>query len=313
MSQPLFIRNRATAILRLLLCAVVSLCPAFAWAEVTGILVPEVREPYWQVFRNIIDGVEAEYKQKTEHFVTSRDTSPEAVQEWLRKEKITALVVLGNECLAHVPADPGFPVVVGGTILKPASESLAGITLNPSPELLFGGLLAIRPGVRNIHVVFEEDYNGWVIAEATRAATTLGVILHSYPVGNMREAAEQYRRIQDKMDSDEALWLPLGGPSREKSVLQEILEVAWRRDQIVFSSNLADVRRGALFALYPDNHQLGRDLAIMLKGMTPEKRVNDSRFLSSVHEAINLRTAEHIGLRMPKEQLREFEFVYPPQ
>lgn len=307
-------RIRIAAILRLSLCAVVCLCPLLTRAEGVGILVPEVRGPYWQVYRNIIDGVKAEFQNDAQHFVISSHTSPAAVQQWLDKNEITALVALGNECLAHVPANSQMPVVVGGTILKPGGESLAGITLNPSPQLLFEGLVAIRPAVRDIHVVFEEDYNGWVISRAQTAARDLGLTLHSHPVANLREAAEGYRTIQDQMKSDTAaLWLPLGGPSREKSILQEILEAAWEHDQIVFSSNLADVRRGALFALYPDNEQLGRDLALMLKEMKQHKTVTGTLFLSAVHKAINLRTAEHLGLRLRKEQLKEFELVYPPQ
>jgi putative ABC transport system substrate-binding protein len=314
MSQPPFIRIRAYAILRLLVCAVVSLCPFLVHAEVVGILFPEVREPYRQVYRNIIDGVETEYKRKAEQFQLSPTSSPEAVRRWLEEKKITALVVLGNECLAHVPQNAELAVVVGGTLLKPSSESLAGITLNPSPLLLFEGLLAIRPAVANIHVVFEEDYNGWVVAEAGLAAEQLGIRLHRHPVANMREAAAVYRQVQKTMDRrTSALWLPLGGPSREKTILQEILETAWKHDQIIFSSNLAEVRRGVLFALYPDNHRMGRELAAMLKDISPENRKNNTRFLSSVYEAINLRTAEHIGLRLHKEELKEFEFVYPPQ
>lgn len=312
MSQALLIRIRTYAVLRLLLCAALSLCPALVQAEAVGILYPETREPYRQVYRSIIDGVETIYKKKAESLAVSPDTPPEIVHRWLADNEISNLVVLGNDCLDHLPGDRELAVVVGGTILKPSEDSLPGITLNPSAGLLFSGLLGLRPAVTDIHVVFEEDYNGWVIPEANLAAAKLGVRLHEHPVTSLREAAERYRDVQSHMNGEtSAIWLPLGGPSREKTILQEILETAWQREQIIFSSNLADVRRGALFALYPDNQGMGRELASLLRAV-PIKSKNNTQFLTSVSKAINLRTAEHIGLRLPKEQLREFDFVYPP-
>jgi putative tryptophan/tyrosine transport system substrate-binding protein len=320
MNQPLKWKQLHNG-LRRFACALAILCPLLTWAETIGVLYPETREPYRQVYASIIEGIQGEYQQAVKQFAVNEKTLADSVQQWLDDDGITALVVLGNRSLASLPKNNTRPLVVGGTLI-PRPGAHPGISLNPSPALLFSGLRALKSSVVNIHVVYEVEYNEWVITEAAKAAAKLGLKLHRHPVSGMREAAAEYREVQKNLDSDNAaLWLPLGGPSREKSILQTILETAWTADQIVISSNLADVRRGALYALYPNNQAMGVELAQLLKTLNaqtdmPRTKTNSPEtqnfLLSAVFQAVNLRTAEHLGLQLTKDDIREFEFVYPP-
>ena len=315
MSQQLMISGQRRRALALVVWALVLLCPQLAIAETIGVLFPQTREPFRQVYTNIIEGVEAEYQGPVERLVIGPDTTAKSIQDWMDRKNIRGVVVLGKESLDRIPPGAVRPLVVGGSIIPPGSQAHPGITLNPAPGLLFAGLLKLRPEVRDIHVVYEPDYNGWVIEAAERAAQELGIRLHSHPVTGLREAAARYREVQQTLKSrSEALWLPLGGPSREKSILQKILETAWARDQIIISSNLADVRRGAFYALYPDNRGMGMELARLLKmRMADGESATEPVFLSALYQALNLRTAEHLGLRLDREGLKAFDFIYPPQ
>lgn len=307
MSQPVITWKQFRSFLRGFVCAMLALCPVFTQAETIAVLYPQTREPYLQVYTNIIQGIESEYKKEVQRFAIAESTSAEEVKGWLDAAGIEGLVILGNQSLSRLPAENERPFVVGGTILKPQSAPLPGISINPSLSSLFGGLLELQPTVSEIHVVYEADYNGWVIAEAIRAAEQLDLTLHAHTVSGLREAAAKYREVQKSLDPDRsALWLPLGGPSREKFILQSILQTAWSRDQIVISSNLADVRRGALYAIYPNNHAMGQDLAKALLAQLEDRENATSVFLSSTFQAINLRTAEHIGLRLTKDDLSLF-------
>lgn len=315
MSQSFIIWAQLRNTLRRFACAAILLCPLLAQAESVGVLYPQTREPYDQIYAKIVEGIRAEYKQDVRQLSVTENTSQASVQHWLDREKIAALVVLGNKTLTYLPDTNERPLVVGGAILAPGSGQLPGITVNPSPALLFTGLVALTPTVTDIHVIYEDEYNGWIITEALEAADSLGLTLHRHAVSGLPESAAKYREVQQRLDREtEALWLPLGGPSREKSILQTILQTAWSRDQIVVSSNLADVRRGALYALYPNNLAMGFELARLLKAQSePGGSQAGPAFLSSTFQAINLRTAEHLGLRLTKDDLRKFEFVYPPQ
>jgi putative ABC transport system substrate-binding protein len=80
----------------------------------------------------------------------------------------------------------------------------------------------------------------------------------------------------------------------------------------VFSSSFLHVRKGAMFALYPNNLGLGRDLASSaLATLAGESRKRGVSPLREVLTAVNLRTASHIGLNLDYQQQRSFDFVFP--
>jgi len=82
----------------------------------------------------------------------------------------------------------------------------------------------------------------------------------------------------------------------------------------VFSSNVSHVRRGALFALYPNNVELGRNLATSAIGMANgNPAVRGVLPLRSVLTAFNTRTASHLGLVPSPAQQRGFNLLFPEQ
>ncbi|MGH1469610.1 MAG: ABC transporter substrate binding protein [Cellvibrionaceae bacterium] len=287
------------------------------YADNIGVIYPEIREPYLQIFLNIKEGVEKEIGQKDRvlEYVVSKGESPEKVQRWIKKKKISAVIALGSRGINSIAPPNSIPSVVGAAVLKPGSTSYSGITLNPAPDVLLSTLVKLKPSIKTFHVVYEPKVNEWVIEKAQAQLKKNNIELIPHAVDDLRSAAAEYKSIQNRMDNKtEAIWLPMGGPSREKSLMQSILATAWSKDQSIISSNLSDVKRGALFSMYPDNVAMGRELGKLLKERqeNPDAE-NQVVFVRSLLQAINIRTAEHIGLRFGKEELRQFEFVYPPQ
>ena len=73
------------------------------------------------------------------------------------------------------------------------------------------------------------------------------------------------------------------------------------------------MRKGALFSLYPDNVGMGRSLAALaLQQMQggPNKTAS-IKPLRDLLLAVNLRTAEHLGLQFSNQTQREFGLVFP--
>ncbi len=286
-------------------------------AENIGIIYPEIREPYLQIFLNIKEGVEKEIGKDNKVFayVVPKGESSEKVSQWIKKKKITAIVALGSRGINSISPSNSIPSVVGAAVLRPGSSSYSGITLNPAPDILLSSAVKLNPSIKKIHVVYEPKKNEWVIKEAQQQLKEKNIEIIPYAIDGLRAAADQYKAIQNKIDSSsEAIWLPMGGPSREKSLMQSILATAWSKDQSIISSNLSDVKHGALFSMYPDNVAMGRELGKLLieRQKNPDKE-NQIIFVRSLLQAINIRTAEHIGLRLSKEELSQFEFMYPPQ
>jgi putative ABC transport system substrate-binding protein len=284
------------------------------WAEPAALLYPDVRDPYLQVFLNIAKGAESELGQTLKHQVVEENTSSTDIQNWLQKHRVSSVVALGSHTADLLGSNTKLPFVVGA-INAQAPNTFSSISLNPAPNLLFAGVRELKPKISTIHVVFDPARNGWEIEQATSLAEAMGMTLLSYPVDDLRQAANTFRDIQSKLQADtEALWLPLGGPARDKTIMQNILETAWIHDQVVFSSNLADVKRGALFAMYPDNIGMGGDLGKLLKSVqeNPEREAT-TQFASSLFKAVNRRTAEHLEIGLSNQALSRYEFVYPPR
>ena len=100
----------------------------------------------------------------------------------------------------------------------------------------------------------------------------------------------------------------------DRLILPLLLRGAWDQSILVFSSNPAHVRRGALFALFPDNKEMGKSLArmseIYIKGGEASMD-NNIVPLHDLQAAINVRTAEHIGLFISDEQRQKFSLIFP--
>jgi len=286
-----------------------------SWAEPVALLYPEVREPYQQVFLNIAEGIEQEIGHELKYLVITPDTSKDKTIAWLRQHKITGVIAMGNHRAYSFGPELNLPIVFGAVAFQAENLPYSGISLNPNPALLFNEILHLKPDITTIHVVYDPKRNQREIEHAIVLATQLKIKLLSYPTDDLRHAAVAYRNIQKKMDAEtEALWLPLGGPARDKSILQNILEIAWANNHIVFSSNLADVKRGVMFAMYPDNVGMGHELGKLLKNVESNPNLKpDIYFTQSLFKAINRRTAEHVNLRLSNQTLGAYDFVYPPR
>jgi putative ABC transport system substrate-binding protein len=107
---------------------------------------------------------------------------------------------------------------------------------------------------------------------------------------------------QNKRD---ALWLPHDATTVDDDViLPMILKEAWQKELVVLSSNFAHTKKGALFALFPDNRAYGRDLAALAYGSGAAAVVP----LRAVRTAVNVRTASHLGLEANPSS---FDAVFP--
>jgi putative tryptophan/tyrosine transport system substrate-binding protein len=293
-------------------------CVASAAGPNVGVLYPELREPYRSVFASIVGGIEDALKRPVRTLTLAPDASGEAVEGWLERERIDVVIALGSKGLAIAELlSPERPVVVGAVLMEASREAraLSGIALTPDPEVLFERLQGLAPAVKRVIVIYSPDRNGWLIEHAKVAAAAQGLLLDARPAEDLREAAALYRSaIEEAARGTDAIWLP-----QDPAVLDEetlfgmILNEAWSRRLLVFSSSPAHVRRGVLFSLYPDNEEMGRNLALLAEAKAASDGRNNASIipLRQVRIAVNLRTAEHLGLQISTRQQRGFDLVFP--
>lgn len=281
-----------------------------------AVLYPEIGEPYRSVFARIIQGIEQQAGGPVTSIAIGASQDVQEIANELRRKDARVVIALGrNGMKAAAGLERGLGVVVGGvvTVSEAETRKFTVSSLTPDPALLFARLKVFVPAAKRVFVVYDPSQNAWLIRLARQAAAARGIELVAYEASELKIALQHYQGIVASMEAGrDALWLPLDSTTvHETAVLPLVLQEAWGRNLTVFSSNVAHVRRGALFSLYPNNLEVGRDLADFALGylgsaapplgMVPSK---------TALLAVNVRTAAHLGIDTVGKTAG-FDLVFP--
>ncbi len=282
-----------------------------------AVLYPDIVEPYRAVFTSIIAGIEELSKSRVRSIAISASTNPAELSSQLKQQGIKVVIALGQQgWKATAALDQDISVVVGAVLRMPDSSkrNLMGISMTTDPSQLFIRLRSLQPSVKKVYVVFSAASNDALIKLAKEAAKAQGIELIAQEAKDLASAARLYEAIfANAVSGRDALWLPQDSTTvDEETILPLVLQQSWSRAIPIFSSNLSHVRKGALFALYPNNFELGRALAgIALNTGGYDGR--GSSLLQALNVAVNVRTAAHIGISIDAQQQRNFTSVFPEQ
>lgn len=282
-----------------------------------GVVYPEVRAPYNALFDAIITGINSGGKIVADPLKVEDNIDNSAVSGWIQKNNFASVVLLGKQSLSISTLIPETTsIVIGGMLTPPNGDTRynGGIAMAPAPEQLFTWLLRLAPLVKHVHVVYNPEMNGWLIEHAHIAAREWGLSLNAMPAGDLREAAQLYRDLIEKLGPEHAVWLPQDSYTvDQQTTLPLLLKKSWDQKFVLFSSNPAHVQRGALFGLYPDNVAMGERLGRMALALAEGKSVKNSSIepLSDLLIAVNVRTADHLRLNMGKGLIDTFNLTFP--
>lgn len=282
-----------------------------------AVIYPESAEPFRTVFAQILEGIEDKAKSRAIRYMVSGNVNPQDIANDLRRQDARVVVALGRNGLKTAMALNGdFKIVAGGLLSVPEADArkLTLLSLAPAPSLLFDRLKAMMPEVSRVYVVFDPRNNGWLIRMARESARAAGLELVAEEATDLASALSRYQTILAAADPRrDAIWLPQDATTVDEStVLPLVLQESWTRGLAVFSSNLSHVKRGALFSLYPDTVQLGRNLAATaLDTLSGGGGAQGQLPLRDVFLAVNLRTASHLGLRFSSRQQQGFNLTFP--
>jgi len=249
-------------------------------------------------------------------FAVGNRFDAEELSNELKRQDIRVVIALGRNGLkAASDLDKSINIVVGGVVSATDLESRGGpvISLAPDPALLFARLKAFSPNTQRVFVVYNPRQNDWLIKFAREAAQAQKLELTAFEAADLKSAIGRYQAIFASIDARrDALWLPQDSTTVDEStVLPMVLQETWDRSVPLFSSTVSHVKRGALFSLFPNNVELGRNLAASALGVAAGTAARDRILpLREVLMAVNTRTANHLGLRLSSE-LRNFDLVFP--
>ncbi len=282
-----------------------------------AVLYPNVGEPYRGIFSKIIEGIEDKTHSRVRSIALDNNADLNELKNQLKKNGVRAVIALGRHGLkASNSLDRDIAVVVGGVVSVPEADArqLSGISFTPDPGALFERLRSLLPETRRIFVVYDPALNETLMRLAREAAHAQKLELVTLPAHDLATAARQYESAFGQLDNRrDALWLPHDPTTvEENTIMPLILKQAWNGSVPIFSSNFLHVKKGVLFALYPNNTELGKTLAnTAMAALTGESRKRGVQPLRDLLAALNLRTASRIGLNLSQQQQRAFDFVFP--
>lgn len=244
--------------------------------------------------------------------ITSDSNVPE-INKWLFENNINAIIGLGSisyDIRDKLPED--IPVIVGAMVVSP--DGFDGISLAGDPVIFLNNLEVLAPSVKRIFVIYSKDNSGWLIDKARNASKTRDIQIIAYEAGNLKEGLKYYDQVlNEATGTQDAIWLPLDRIVPDKAILPRLLKSAWDKKFVVFSNNPLHVKKGVLFALYPDHRLMGQNLGEMaverINSKTPPVLLPAKR----LKIAVNKRTASHLDLHYSKNLQRNFSIVFPSE
>ncbi len=287
-------------------------------AATVAVIYPEVGKPYQDVIDSIIKGIRQQAGSSLAFYPLKAEAADKNLNPWLEQHKIKAVIALGKQGLEATNKLPnGIQRILGALLSPPPNNETSyagGILLVPDPENIFTRIKQLSPKTRRVIVVHDPATNDWLIQLAKQSADKNGLELNALPAHDLREAATTYTQLQQQgLKESDLVWL-LNDPNTvdQNTILPLLLKASWDDGFVVISNNPSHVKRGVLFALYPDYVRMGVSLGKLAAQAVAG--VNGHGTISTLVDlsiAVNIRTAEHLNLTYSQKEQESFDLIFP--
>ena len=300
-----------------LLCSILAY-PLTLHAEQNNIAViyPAVKEPFLSIFEDIKSGIDQSLENPAKTIILKEDYTATSLEEHLESSDIDSVITLGTGAYKYAEEiSIKRPVLSAAIFTRPNDKQTKtpSISMIVSPEYQLMQLKEIAPIINTVHVVFNPEKDEWLIKLARKSLQNTGISLETKACNGLKECATAYQELieSERLGSTDALWLLQGDKAiSEKTILSRILQQAWDNRFIVFSANPSHVKRGALFATYPNNTELGERLGNSIMKQS-ENGLTGIHPLTDLKVAFNIRTADHLKLNLTRSKKKSFDLVFP--
>lgn len=238
---------------------------------------------------------------------TLRDgvTAAREVGQSIRAAHPDLVLAVGlNAALTAKLEIPDLPVVFC-LVLNPESHGLpagnmTGVLMKIPHQQQLESIKNVAPRARRIGLLVGAAHNVGAITTATQQAKSLGLHLITSTVSNREQAPQALKTLLPQID---LLWLLPDPMVITEDLLSVLLASTFDAKIPLFGFSTTLVQRGALGALVIDpldaGKQAGRLAAALLRA--PSTTVTQLVQPDRTHLALNLNTADYLGLRPPPE------------
>jgi putative ABC transport system substrate-binding protein len=226
----------------------------------------------------------------------------------VRGSKPTVIITVGSLATASALAETTTEPIVFSMVLYPEQsgftgpgrERVTGASLDIPPDVQFDYVRRLLPGARRVGVLYDPAETGMVVAAARRAVAKHGFSLVARAVGEADDPVTALRALMEDVD---VVWGIADSHVFTPQATSALILASLQRQVPLVGLSAAHVRAGALAALVSDYADVGEQAAALaikvLQGEAPSTLPIASP--RRIGLALNLRTAEHLGLTLPAD------------
>jgi putative ABC transport system substrate-binding protein len=222
------------------------------------------------------------------------------------------IVTIGSLATSVALADDSPIPVVFSMVLYPkasgfsssSQRGVTGVSLDLPLESQFASLHRILPAAKKVGVLFNPTETGAIAAAAAGAASRSGLTLVTREVGDPGEAVNALGTLMEEVD---VVWAVADGHVFTPQTTPALILASLRRRVPLIGLSTAHVRSGALAAIYCDYRDVGAQTGVVVLRVLMGEHADGIPVVSprKADLAVNQRTAELLGLKIPSDVARE--------
>ena len=252
--------------------------------------------------------------QVREYNIGGQLTQGREIGRALRASPPTLVFAVGLKAAMAAKLEIFDTPVIFCMVLNPESHGLptsnmTGITVRTSAATQLTAIRSIMPDRRRIGVLYDEAQSGDFVRQAHRLAKQSGFELVPVAVRSQEDLAPAVRTLLPKID---ALWLLQDQTVISESSIPFLVESTIDAKIALFTFSSTLVQQGALGALVVDPWAVGQQAARLARTQLDDP----TKPLGPLHEpeypqlALNLNTAEYLGLRLAPDVVRVARHIF---
>lgn len=243
-----------------------------------------------------------------------KDTqNTDRLSDAVQKDNVALILTLGSKAFrSAVQQDVNRPIIAGLTLDKSELEktgNASGVVLDYGVETQLAWIHRILPEFKTVGVLYNPDESGHRIATAKKAANKLRLEL-------IAKAVESPKELPVAMDSlfrsVDVLWGMSDSVVLSRQTAKAVLLTSFRNKVPFVAPSSVWVKAGALYSLDWDYRDVGEQSAKMALSVLQGKKPSAIPIQAprKVHYSLNLRTAEHMNLKLPGKIVDGAEQVF---
>ncbi len=295
---------------KILMTIALMILPCEAMAQDACIVLSSNIKPYQEA----VQGFKAAFRGSTKELTLEKDPAAAGrIIAEIGKADCAVAVAVGSTALKFLKLRLSEKPIVFAMTLSPSTEgtegrNITGVYLEPSPRDTLRAIKRLIPNATSVGILYSPLSKEY-LSDAKSAAPALGLRLEAMLAPSVGDAIRQAPAIFAKSD---VVWMIPDLVSSSQNAFKALMEASLKNSVPIFALSEKHVSAGALAALATDYRENGRQAAMIAqkvaRGTAPSAVSREYAAKSKL--VINMKTAQRLGLRIPKKVLTEGAEIY---